>query len=100
MGIKRLLKEKGIRFQTPLDKMRIHWDLGTCTYESAQDAAQELRKRGYSVEMPGSSATDLNREMEQLLRAQTWQRAGERSTDDTARRAKERLQEFERIPPS
>lgn len=96
-GIKRLLKEKGIRFQTPLDKMRIHWDSGTRTYESAQHAAQELRKRGYSVEIPGGSAEDPNREMERLLRAPTWQRAGERSTD-TALRARERLQEFERIP--
>lgn len=96
-GIKRLLKEKGIRFQTPLDKMRIHWDSGTRIYESAQDAAKELRKRGYSVELPGSSAADPSREMEQLLWAPTWQRAGERSTD-TARRTKERLQEFERTP--
>lgn len=77
--------------------MRIHWDSGTRTYESAQHAAQELRKRGYSVEIPGGSAEDPNREMERLLRAPTWQRAGERSTD-TALRARERLQEFERIP--
>lgn len=98
-GIKRLLKEKGIRFQTPLDKMRIHWDSGIRTYGSAQDAAQEMRKRGYSVEVPGSSAADLNPEMERLLRAPTWQRAGERSAD-TASRARERLQEFERNPPN
>ncbi|KAJ8361986.1 hypothetical protein AAFF_G00407330 [Aldrovandia affinis] len=56
-GIKRALKEKGVRFQTPLDKMRIHWDSGTRTYNSAQDAAQELRRRGYSVETPGRSTT-------------------------------------------
>lgn len=96
-GIKRLLKEKGIRFQTLLDKMHIHWDSGTHIYESAQDAAKELRKRVYAVELPGSSAADPSWEMEQLLRAPTWQRAEERSTD-TVRRAKERLQEFERTP--
>lgn len=72
MGIKRLLKEKGICFQTLLDKMRIHWDSGTRTYESTQNAAQELRKRGYSVEISGSSAADPNREMELLLWAPTW----------------------------
>lgn len=98
-GIKRLLKERGIRFQTPLDKMRIHWDSGTRTYESAQDAAQELRKRGYSVEMTGSSAADPSREMERILRVPTWQRAGETNTD-AALCARERLQEFERIPPN
>lgn len=95
-GIKRLLKEKGIRFQTPLDKVRIHWDSGTRTYGSAQDAAAELRKRGYTVEIPAHSTADLSQEMEQLVGASVWQRAGERSTGDTARRAKERLQEFER----
>ncbi|KAF3837682.1 hypothetical protein F7725_009450 [Dissostichus mawsoni] len=31
VGIKRVLKEKNIRFQAPLDRMRIHWDLGTRT---------------------------------------------------------------------
>lgn len=85
--IKNLLKEKGIRFQTPLDKMHIHWDSGTRTYESAQDAAQALRKRGYSVEIPSSSTADPSREMERLLRAPTWQRAGEMSTA-TARKGK------------
>lgn len=98
-GIKKLLKEKGIRFQTPLDKMRIHWDSGTRTYGSAREAAQELKKTGYSVEVPGSSTAEPSREMEQLLRAPVWQRAGETSRD-AAQRARERLQEFERTTPN
>ncbi|KAJ8356681.1 hypothetical protein SKAU_G00194750 [Synaphobranchus kaupii] len=95
-GIKRALKEKGIRFQTPLDKMRIHYDLGTRTYDSAQDAVRELRRRGYSVEMPVNSTTEL----ECRLQAKTWQCVGERDEDgnEAARRARERLQEFQRIP--
>ena len=36
IGIKKALKEKGIRFQTPLTKMRIHWDSGPKLYETAQ----------------------------------------------------------------
>ena len=92
-GIKRLLKEKGICFQTPLDKMRIRWDSGTRTHENAQ----ELRKRGYSVKIPGGSAEDSSQKMERLLWASTWQRAGERGTD-TALHARQRLLEFERIP--
>lgn len=99
-GIKKALTEKGIRFQTPLDKMRIHWDSGTRTYDRAQDAAQELRRRGYSVQTPGRSATEPDPEMERLLQAKTWQRAGERSEDgnETACQARKRLQEFEQIP--
>ncbi|KAF3851605.1 hypothetical protein F7725_013377 [Dissostichus mawsoni] len=42
-GIKKLLKEKGIRFQTPLTKMRIHWDDGPKLYGSAQEAACDMR---------------------------------------------------------
>ncbi|KAJ8372625.1 hypothetical protein AAFF_G00280900 [Aldrovandia affinis] len=101
-GIKRALKEKGVHFQTPLDKMRIHWDSGTRTYNSAQDAAQELRRRGYSVETPGRSTTELDPEVERLLQAKIWERAGEGNEDGsgTARRARRRLQEFERIPPN
>ncbi|KAJ4937695.1 hypothetical protein JOQ06_002327 [Pogonophryne albipinna] len=76
MGIKRVLKEKNISFQTPLDRMRIHWDSGTRTY-SAQDAAQELRRRGFSVEIP--DASELYPKMECLHQTKTWQRVGERS---------------------
>lgn len=94
-GIKRALKEKGIRFQTPLDKMRIHWDSGARTYESAQDAAQELKKRGYSVEIPDGSTADPSLEMERLLRAPAWQRASGTGTG-AVRRVRQRLQEFER----
>ncbi|KAJ4947855.1 hypothetical protein JOQ06_009886 [Pogonophryne albipinna] len=64
VGIKRVLKEKNIRFQTPLDSMRIHWDSGTGTYDSAPDAAQELRRRGFSVEIPDCNALELYLEME------------------------------------
>ena len=39
VGIKKVLKEKGIRFQTPLTKIRIHWNKGVRTYGSAREAA-------------------------------------------------------------
>lgn len=52
-GIKKALKEKGIRFQTPLTKIRIHWKAGLRTYESAQEAAKELSRRGIKAEVPG-----------------------------------------------
>lgn len=72
-NIKRALKEKGVRFQTPLDKIRIHWDTGVRTYGSAREAALELRKRGYTVQLPGADSTDLGPEMEHLSRATLWQ---------------------------
>lgn len=84
MGIKRTLKEKGIHFQTLLDKMRIHWDSGTRTYESAQYVAREATLWRFQ-------AADPIREMEQLLRAPMWQRAAARANQNTTHRMKERL---------
>lgn len=56
IGIIKALKERGIRFQTPLSKMRIHWESGPRTYESAQEAARDLNRRRVEVETPGKSA--------------------------------------------
>lgn len=72
-NIKRALKEKGVRFQTPLDKICIHWDTGVRIYGSPRKAALELRKRGYTVQLPGADPTDLGPEMEHLSRATLWQ---------------------------
>uniref|UniRef100_A0A3Q4GJ23 L1 transposable element RRM domain-containing protein n=1 Tax=Neolamprologus brichardi TaxID=32507 RepID=A0A3Q4GJ23_NEOBR len=44
-SIKRASKEQGVRFQTPLDKIRIHWDMGVRTYGSAREAAFERNIR-------------------------------------------------------
>lgn len=49
LPIKKTLKEKGIRFHTPLMKMRVFLDSGTVTYESADQAAEDLRAKGFPV---------------------------------------------------
>ena len=91
-GIKRALKEKGIRFQTPLTKIRIHWEAGARTYDSAQEAAKELSRRGITAEVTGRGAAKDGMEgrLQRMLR---WQRVG--NPEDTAVRAKQRLQEFQ-----
>lgn len=43
MKIKKILKENGIRFQTPLTRIRIHWTDGPRLYNSATEAAKEMR---------------------------------------------------------
>ncbi|MEQ2180490.1 hypothetical protein GOODEAATRI_001717 [Goodea atripinnis] len=43
MCIKKILKERGIRFQTHLTRIRIHWESGIRIYESPQAAVEELR---------------------------------------------------------
>lgn len=47
--IKKALKEKGIRFHTPMTKMRVFLESGTVTYESADQAADDLRARGLPI---------------------------------------------------
>lgn len=93
-NIKKALKEKGIRFQTPFNRIRIHWEEGVQVYGSAGEAAQELRRRGYSVEMP-VRPPGKSHLLDRLQRATSWQRVGSTTSVDTARRAKERLREFE-----
>lgn len=46
---KKILKEAGIRFQTPFTKMRVHWDNGVITYNEAGEVEKDLRDRGYKV---------------------------------------------------
>ncbi|MEQ2223274.1 hypothetical protein ILYODFUR_035072 [Ilyodon furcidens] len=78
MCIKKILKERGIWFQTPLTRIRIHWESGIRIYESAQAAAEELRRRGMQVEVAARSGDPQQLE-EQLRGALSWQWQEKRS---------------------
>lgn len=73
VSIKKNLKERGIRFQTPLDKIRIHWDTGVRTYGTAREAALEMRRRGHAVPLPEPSPAELDKELASLTRETAWQ---------------------------
>lgn len=53
--VKRILKDAGVRFQTPYTSMQIHWRDGVRNYSNARDAALELQRRGYDVQIPAVS---------------------------------------------
>ncbi|KAJ4947157.1 hypothetical protein JOQ06_009198 [Pogonophryne albipinna] len=89
--IKKALKERGIRFQTPLSRLRVHWESGPRTYESAQEAADELNRRGIQIETSRGSVPGIEERLQKTL---PWQRVG--NSEDTAVRAKQRLQGFQR----
>lgn len=90
-NIKKILKEEKTRFQTPYPaKMRIHWDDGPRLYKDASEAAEAMRKRGYSVEMPRSAAAD--EEEPSLTRGEHWNKAG----GSYSERVRERLRGFQR----
>lgn len=99
-GILRVLKAKGIRFRTPHPaKLKVFFDSGTQNYESAAEAAEDLKKRGFALESitePGPTAAARD-----LRRPATWEKAGgdrRRRTADRER-IRERLRSFQRTPP-
>ncbi|CAI5668460.1 unnamed protein product [Oreochromis niloticus] len=47
--VKKALKDSGIRFQTPLRKMRVFYASGSVLYNTVTQAAEDLRKRGIAV---------------------------------------------------
>ncbi|XP_016424998.1 nuclear factor 7, ovary-like [Sinocyclocheilus rhinocerous] len=97
---KKILKEAGIRFQTPFTKMRIHWDSGVKTYNEAKEVEKDLRDRGYLVADTGDAAgptTSLER-LEARNRS-AWQQAGRERRAQASRRARKRLEDFRRKNP-
>ncbi|XP_056598310.1 uncharacterized protein LOC130416975 [Triplophysa dalaica] len=96
--IKKALKEKGVRFQTPYTSMRIHWESGVGMYSSAHEAGLELRKRGLEVEIPTTATEEVAMET-RLQKSLGWQREVRPRREHrapTAQRAKEKLMEFQR----
>lgn len=89
--IKKALKVKGIRFQTPHTKMRVHWGTGAEVYNSAREAAKALNKRGIAVPVP--TEDDPGTRLTKLIDCSGWQRAG----NDTAANAREKLQRYRRV---
>lgn len=115
-NIKRVLTANKIKFNTPFTKIRIHWDAGKVMYQSATEAANDMRKRGLELgdeqpaEVEGScvGGGDVLGEadgghstlLENLRAAQlsTWQRVDRRKnrTSEASRRARGKLQAYKR----
>lgn len=99
VGIRRELKAKGIRFQTPHPaKLKVFFDSGTEVYESAAEATKDLRKRGFSLEnVKEPESTVLKRQS-----LATWEKASadRRRLVVDGGRIRERLRSFQRAQPS
>lgn len=95
--IKKVLKGKGIRFQTPYTSMRIHWSTGVRTYSSAAEVMRELKNRGFPVEEPARTEKPCCG-AERLRELLGWQQVpGRRERGSAAaQRARDKLQEFQR----
>ncbi|KAF3834342.1 hypothetical protein F7725_025546 [Dissostichus mawsoni] len=79
VGLKRILKDKGIRFQSPMDTLRVYWNEGTMLYRSAQDAARAMRQRGWQVPDSREERPTL---LQRLEAARKWTRLRRRERGD------------------
>lgn len=89
-AIKKLLKEKNIRFQTPFVNM-IHWESGTHTYKCTQDVYSELRRCRFQV----GSQKRMTSRMQRRDFESFWTDIQRKATA-AAMRAKAKLQGFQR----
>ncbi|XP_076868222.1 uncharacterized protein LOC143519059 isoform X2 [Brachyhypopomus gauderio] len=97
-GLKKALKERNIRFQTPYTNMRINWDDGTQTYNSAHEAGLELKRRGFTVAVPEEREQfdSVGSRLKELLGWQRQEKSRKLSRSAATGRAKEILRRFER----
>lgn len=98
--VKAVLREKGVRFQTPYTRMRIHWESGPAMYNSADEAEKDLRRKGFiqtdhhdtGGEEEEEASGPLPRSLEPTP---PWQHAYRRGEKDAGMRARKRLQDFQ-----
>lgn len=93
-GIRRVLKEKGVRFQTPPPaKLKVFLDGGPRIYNDAREAADDLRKRGFPIDQkePGPAPEP---------RTTAWERVGAKRPQRASRpeQIREKLRAFRHDP--
>lgn len=97
--VRKLLKEKGLRFQTPPPaKLRVFYEGGASTYNSAAEAVEDLKKRGLIAEGNGEEGPAASVTLERLKKI-SWEKAKAktpRNREEHRERMKQRLQEFRR----
>lgn len=94
--IKAALKERCVRFQTPYTRMRIFWDSGLRIYDTADEAADDLIRRGFNLTWSKRADRRAAAE-ERLAELMPWTRVGA-AEDSVGQRAREKLTEFRRTP--
>ena len=84
--IKKVQKEKGIKFQTPLTKIKIHWSDGPKIYNSAREAMREMEKRGIDVRMRDEEENSAENRLQgtllwQKVRGPSWSKSADWPVD-------------------
>lgn len=93
-GIRRVLKEKGVRFQTPPPaKLKVFLDGGPRIYNTAREAAEDLRKRGFPIDQNDSDPAPGPR-------TTAWERVGDKRGQRASlpEQVREKLRAFRHNP--
>uniref|UniRef100_A0A1A8CPG6 L1 transposable element RRM domain-containing protein n=2 Tax=Nothobranchius kadleci TaxID=1051664 RepID=A0A1A8CPG6_NOTKA len=94
LPIKKKLKSMKIRFQTPYTKMRIFWEDGMKSYNSAEEAVRDLKSRGCAVEGLQMAEEEMQKNKEANAKGPaSWKKVGDNGM--LKNRVRERLQEYE-----
>lgn len=98
--VKKILKEKGIRFQTPFPaRMRVFYEDGVCMYNSAIEATRDMAERGLPVAVVKQPETLMEK-----IQKMTWSTSDRRGRSSNRRERRrradqsvvEKLQQFRR----
>lgn len=100
--IKKILRDNGVRFHTPQTRLRAFFTTGPVTYNSAAQAAEDLRRRWYTVgEIPGRTKNkDISEKM--LAQLLPWETTEARPGEEKHRfkeQIREKLKEYCRMEP-
>lgn len=97
--VRKLLKEKGLRFQTPPPaKLRVFFEDGPIVYNSPAEAMEDLKKKGLTTASIRVDDATVSASMEKLSKI-SWETAGakpRREREGHQERARKRLQNFRR----
>lgn len=85
--LKRVLKGEGIKFQSTLTSLKVHWQGGVQTYGSPQEGTRAMAERGTKVD---GLIEEEQLMLEQLLEAALkWRRVGDLENNIAGRARKE-----------
>lgn len=76
---KRVLKQHGIRFQTPAPaKLRVHYESGAQLYQSAKEATTDMKARGLPIDIFKPAHTEEKEDLYSQLLRTAWERVESR----------------------
>lgn len=78
---KRVLKQQGIRFQTPAPaKLRVHYETGPQLYQSAKEATTDMKARGLPIDIFKPDHTEDKEDLHSQLLRTAWECVDTRDT--------------------